>query len=155
MYIYRHIRGCIQKFPDWVITKYTLTTINTRWETTQRVMAAKLTRLTHKIAMQLHLVAESFTICNSRSWRPVRKLLNTPSYTFLVWLLLVSCVVWYRGKDEAKYENIYWYLSKIQSFNGSGRWKQVSVGFWRWCVGIERIVLLDFIHRLVSQKIEE
>jgi hypothetical protein len=31
----------------------------------------------------------------------------------------------------------------------------LSVGFWRWCVGIERIVLLDFIHRLVSQKIEE
>jgi hypothetical protein len=30
-----------------------------------------------------------------------------------------------------------------------------SVGFWRWCVSIERIVLLDFIHRLVSQKIEE
>jgi hypothetical protein len=33
--------------------------------------------------------------------------------------------------------------------------KIISVGFWRWCVGIERIVLLDFIHRLVSQKIEE
>jgi hypothetical protein len=31
----------------------------------------------------------------------------------------------------------------------------ISVGFWRWCVGIERIVFLDFIHRLVSQKIEE
>jgi hypothetical protein len=24
------IRGCIQTFPDWVITKYTLTAINTR-----------------------------------------------------------------------------------------------------------------------------
>jgi hypothetical protein len=31
--------------------KYTLTTINTRSEATQRVMAAKLTRLTHKIAV--------------------------------------------------------------------------------------------------------
>jgi hypothetical protein len=31
----------------------------------------------------------------------------------------------------------------------------ISVGFWRWCVSIERIVLLDFIHRLVSQKIGE
>jgi hypothetical protein len=30
-------------------------------------MAAKLTRLTHKIAIQLHLVAESCTICSSRS----------------------------------------------------------------------------------------
>jgi hypothetical protein len=30
-------------------------------------MVAKLTRLTHKIAIQLHLVAESYTICSSRS----------------------------------------------------------------------------------------
>jgi hypothetical protein len=30
--------------------KCTLTTINTRWEATQMVMAAKLTRLTHKIS---------------------------------------------------------------------------------------------------------
>jgi hypothetical protein len=43
-------------------------------------MAAKLNRLTHKIAMQLHLVAESCTICSSSSRRPVRKLLDTPSY---------------------------------------------------------------------------
>jgi hypothetical protein len=73
------VRGCIQKFPDWVITKYTLTIINTRWEARQRVMAAKLTRLTHKIAIYLNLVAESCTICSSRSRRPVRKLLDTPS----------------------------------------------------------------------------
>jgi len=44
-------------------------------------MAAKLTRLTYKIAIQLHLVAESYTICSSRSRRPVRKLLDTLSYT--------------------------------------------------------------------------
>jgi hypothetical protein len=43
-------------------------------------MAAKLTRLTHKIAIQLHLVAESCTICCSCSRRPVRKLLDTPTY---------------------------------------------------------------------------
>jgi hypothetical protein len=30
-------------------------------------MAAKLTRLTHEIAIQLHLVAESCTICSSLS----------------------------------------------------------------------------------------
>jgi len=28
-----------------------ITTINNRWEVTQRVMAAKVTRLTHKIAI--------------------------------------------------------------------------------------------------------
>jgi len=37
--------------------KYKLTTISTCWEAIQRVMAAKLNRLTHKIAIQLHLVA--------------------------------------------------------------------------------------------------
>jgi len=40
-------------------------------------MEAKLTRLTH---IQLYLVAESCTICSSRSRRPVRELLDTPSY---------------------------------------------------------------------------
>jgi hypothetical protein len=43
-------------------------------------MATKLTRLTHNIAIQLHLVAENCTICSSRSRRPVRKLLDTTSY---------------------------------------------------------------------------
>jgi len=76
----RSIRGCIRKFPDWVITKYTLTSINTHWEATQRDMAAELTRLTHKIAIELHLVADSCTISSSRSRRPVRKLLDTPLY---------------------------------------------------------------------------
>jgi len=39
-------------------------------------MAAKFTRLTYKIAIKLYLVAESCTICSSRSRRPVRKLLD-------------------------------------------------------------------------------
>jgi len=43
-------------------------------------MAAKLTRLTHKTAIQLHVMAESCIIWSSRSRRPVRKLLDTPSY---------------------------------------------------------------------------
>jgi hypothetical protein len=43
----------------------------------QRVTAAKLTRLIHKIAIQLHLLAESCTICSARLGRPVRKLLDT------------------------------------------------------------------------------
>jgi hypothetical protein len=92
-----HLRGRIQKFTDWVVTKYTLTTINTRWEATQRVMAAKLTRLTHIIAIQLYLVAESCTICSSRSRRPVRKLLDTPSYNdvkFVYALKIILCRLW-------------------------------------------------------------
>jgi hypothetical protein len=67
--------GVSKSFRTESITKYTLTTINTRWEATQRVMAAKLARLTHKIAIQLHLVAQSCTICSSHcSRRPVRRL---------------------------------------------------------------------------------
>jgi hypothetical protein len=75
---YRY-EGVSKSFRTESITKYTLTKINTRWEATQRVMAAKLTRLAHKLAIQLHLVAESCSICSSRSWQPVRKLLDTPS----------------------------------------------------------------------------
>jgi len=47
-------------------------------------MAAKLAILTHKIAIQLHLVAETCTIGSSGYRRPVRKLLDTPSYNKLL-----------------------------------------------------------------------
>jgi hypothetical protein len=61
-------------------------------------MAAKLTRLTHKIAIQLHLVAESCSICSSRSRRPVRKLLDTSSCILIVSyclrLSLTSGILW-------------------------------------------------------------
>jgi hypothetical protein len=83
------LRECIQKFPDWVdneikiIIIIIIIIISTRWEATQRVMAAKLTRVTHKIALQLHLVAESCTICSSRSRRPVRKLLDTVTAQYI------------------------------------------------------------------------
>jgi hypothetical protein len=68
--------GVSKSFRTESITKYTLTIINTRWEATQSVMVTKLTRLIHKIAIQLHLVAESCTICSSRSRWPFRKLLD-------------------------------------------------------------------------------
>jgi len=44
-------------------------------------MAAKFTRLAHKISTQLYLVAESCNIYSSRCRRPVRKLLDIPSYS--------------------------------------------------------------------------
>jgi hypothetical protein len=83
------------KVSGLLITKYKLTTINT-WEATQRVMAAKLTRLTHKIAIQLHLVAESCTICSSCSKQPVWKLLDTPSYSAKWW---EDVYRWWVGTD--------------------------------------------------------
>jgi hypothetical protein len=72
--------GGSKSFRTESITKYMLTFGITRWETTQKVMAAKLTRVTHKIAIQLNLVAESCTIFSSCSKRPVRKLLDKPSF---------------------------------------------------------------------------
>jgi hypothetical protein len=71
------IGGVCKSFRTEKITKYMLTFGITPWEATQRVMAVKLTRLTHKMAIQLHLVAEICTICSSRSRRPFRKLLDT------------------------------------------------------------------------------
>jgi hypothetical protein len=78
-----------------LITKPTTTTTTTTtntWEATQRVMAAKLTILTHKIAIQLHLVAERCTICSFCSRQPVWKFLDSPSYVLqrnqsVIWLL--------------------------------------------------------------------
>jgi hypothetical protein len=71
--------GVSKSFGTESITKYTFTTINTHWEATQRVMAAKLIRLTHKIALKLYLVAESCTMCGSvQTASP-----ETFGYTFL------------------------------------------------------------------------
>jgi len=45
-------------------------------------MAAKLTRMTHKIVIQLHLVADSCTICCSCSRWPVQILLDMHFYAY-------------------------------------------------------------------------
>jgi hypothetical protein len=74
--------GVCESFRTELITKYRLTTIHTHWEATYVVMAEKLTKLTHKMATQLYLVADSCVICSSRSRWPVRKLLDTPSYVY-------------------------------------------------------------------------
>jgi hypothetical protein len=82
------MREAIPPFPKYAFVALCLVkaqgqlylfTFITRWEATQKVMAAKLTRMTDKIAIQQHLVAENCTICSFRSRRPVRKLLDTPS----------------------------------------------------------------------------
>jgi hypothetical protein len=55
-------------------------------------MVVKLTRLTHKIGIQLHLLAESCTICSSLSRRPFRKLLDTPSYEIIIFAYFLHTV---------------------------------------------------------------
>jgi hypothetical protein len=67
-------------------------------------MVAKLTRLTHKIAIQLHLVAESCTICSSRSRRPVRKILDIKSYVEIIVCLYLCCA---DGKLHIVYNIIF------------------------------------------------
>jgi hypothetical protein len=118
-------RRCIQKFPDWVIQ-----IINTYWEATQGIIAAKVTRLTHRIAIQLHLVAESCTICSSRSRWPVRKLLDTPLYVSLLTLnstclyiniaLSATDVSADRGKDHVLVT--FTLLNQSQEAAGASSW---------------------------------
>jgi len=79
-----YVWGCTQKFLDWVNNEI-YAYIWYCWEATQRVMVAKLTRFTHKIVIQLHLVAESCTICSSHYKWPVWKLTDIPSYSILHW----------------------------------------------------------------------
>jgi len=75
----RAVRGCIQKFPDGVDNDIINNNKHSLRSNTKGY-GSKITRLTHKIAIQLELVTESCTICSSRSTRPVRKLLDdTPS----------------------------------------------------------------------------
>jgi hypothetical protein len=72
---------CVSKsFRTESITKYMLIFGITRSEATQRLMAAKPTTLIHRIAIQLHLVAKSCTICSSRSRRVSPE---TFGYTFV------------------------------------------------------------------------
>jgi hypothetical protein len=83
-------------------------TINMCWEATQRVMAAKLTRLTHKVVIQLHLVAESYTSCSSRSRQPVQKLSDTPSYiitTTTFTIPPINSIIKFKKMDTGCYWN--------------------------------------------------
>jgi hypothetical protein len=99
--------GLYISFRTESITKYTLTFGISRWEATQRVMAGKLTRLTHKIAIQLHLVTESCTICSSRSRWPVRKLLDTHSLVGQLTLGMPWLNIWLHEKCHLYGEKLY------------------------------------------------
>jgi len=81
-------RGCTQKFPDSVDNETYAYNNKHSVKKEHKVMAAKLTRLTHKIAILLHLEAESCTICSSCSRWPLQKLLDT-----LLYITLMSSVL--------------------------------------------------------------
>jgi hypothetical protein len=63
-------------------------------------MATKLTRLIHKISIELHLVTESCTICSSRSWRPVRKHPRKKMCLYYEQVAWLSCVCMYSYQPE-------------------------------------------------------
>jgi hypothetical protein len=89
MYVY----VCTRVYPKVSGQRHNEIRTNTHCEATQRIMAAKLTRLAHKIAVQLHLVAESCTIYSSCSRRPVRKVLDTHSYVYVhVYICMYICI---------------------------------------------------------------
>jgi hypothetical protein len=66
----QHIRGCIQTFPDWIDKDIYAYLWYYSLRSNTKGYGAKLTRMIHKIAIQLRLLAESCTICSSRSRRP-------------------------------------------------------------------------------------
>jgi hypothetical protein len=142
---------CVTKsFRTESITEYMFTAISTRWEATRRVMGTKLTRLTHKIAMQLHLVAESCTVCSSRSRRPVRKLLDTPSYDHVNEALLL-----HRWEKCENWQPLNRILINILIFKGLDRFHLRSVvptGILDSCSAL--IILISAINFpfLASQK---
>jgi hypothetical protein len=87
--------GVSRSFQTELKTKCTLTTIKTHWEITQWVMAAKPTGLTHRIVIQLHLVAESCVILQflhqvanleTFGWTLIFVVLNMSEFAFLAWL---------------------------------------------------------------------
>jgi hypothetical protein len=102
-------------------------------------MAAKLTRLTHKMVAQLHLVAQNCTIYSSRSRRPVRKLLDTLSYSDQLTektktvnkTVMLGAHIWI--------SNLTWSAKTIRAF----QWKE-----WRRCFQVTLIRLCLFIHDL-------
>jgi len=80
VFVFRRYEGGSKSFQTESATEYMLISGTAHWKATQRVMVAKLTTLTQKIVIQMHLVAQSCTICSSCSRQPVWKLLGTPSY---------------------------------------------------------------------------
>jgi hypothetical protein len=106
-------------------------------------MAAKLTRLTHKIAIQLHLVAESFTICNSRSRRPVPKLLIHPRKLKPLSLNVWAFIMW-------SFLLIKMYMKNICSCERINIYVKCIVNLWIYLIHVSRGSLVSVETRLLG-----
>jgi hypothetical protein len=105
-------------------------------------MASKLTILTHEIAIQLHLVAESCTICSSRSRRPVRKLLDTTWMYSLQIALGEECVS--DSLIVLRTAAFYSCVHMQHAWHLPSAWTSATVQSVRACV---RAVVMQFIDR--------
>jgi hypothetical protein len=134
IFVILYYEGVSKSFRTESITKYTLTFGITRCCHLETVMVAKLTRLTNKIAIQLYLVAQSSTICGSRSRRPVRKRLDTPSYFLYEIFNVCVCACWKVPKQQSfqisvningkypspdRFQLIFWPTRHSQAFIGA------------------------------------
>jgi hypothetical protein len=120
-------------------------------------MVAKLTRLIHRIAIQLHLVAESCTICSSHSRQPAsqpaQKLLDTPLY----------CRIYTDKKQKTtsvmkkeKLKNLPllqtdWHIGYFDKGGRMANGYSISLRTWRWTKKLffhflDLIILNSFIN---------
>jgi hypothetical protein len=110
-------------------------------------MAAKLTRLTHKIAIQLLLMSEICTFCSSCSRRLVRKLLDTPSYlyafidtTYLIpfsIVLPICCCVWILSLFKETLARVLGLSRRyFKSMSSGGLWRRVVL--W-WDTNVSQV----------------
>jgi len=125
-------------------------------------MAAKLTRLTYRIAIQLYIVAESCTICSSCPRQPVRKLLDTSLYKERVchhkrW---VNWVKWWCIQIQAKKCYVlHSYCITWRSFNVSVTRCSIGHNLFShrlYCIDLMvAVVVLWEIHLLLFLKKEQ
>jgi hypothetical protein len=104
------------------------------WEATQRVMVAKVTRLTHKIAIQLQLVAESCTIWSFCSRQPIWKLLNTLSYYRTFITDLVTIITYYKNCGDLGFPWKYFCYFSLVLLLFKFDWQAISTNdrFFNW-----------------------
>jgi hypothetical protein len=77
--IYYALRGCIQKFSDWVDKEIKAYNYKHSLRRNTKGYDGKTHYTDSHNMIKLHLVADNSTICSSRSRRLVRKLLDTLS----------------------------------------------------------------------------